>query len=256
MKNFIFTVDDNIRFFKEICDFDYKSIFDHPYLNMYKRLHEKFDVKVQLNLFYECEGFCLADMTDKYKNEWKSNSDWLKMSFHSRLENVRPYVASGYDEVFFDCANVNKEILRFAEIDSLATTTTVHYCALTNEGIDAMKCNGYKGLLGLYGSKDEPRISYQNTKEEAKRLIAGELVTSDGVSYGAIDIVLNLFKKEEISKMLSALSDREIIKIMIHEQYFYPDYKRYIPEFEEILSSSFEILTEGGYESDFFENII
>ena len=48
-KTFCFTVDDNIRFLKEIAEKNYKSIFEHPYLAMYKRLHEDFDLKVQLN---------------------------------------------------------------------------------------------------------------------------------------------------------------------------------------------------------------
>ena len=31
-------------------------MFDHPYLAMYRRLHEKFGLKVQLNLFYDAEA--------------------------------------------------------------------------------------------------------------------------------------------------------------------------------------------------------
>ena len=42
MRNFIFTVDDNIRFLKEINEREYESIFEHPYLAMYRRLHEKY----------------------------------------------------------------------------------------------------------------------------------------------------------------------------------------------------------------------
>ena len=78
MRNFIFTVDDNIRFLKEINEREYESIFEHPYLAMYRRLHEKYGLKVQLNLFYEMEGFDLSRMTTRYKDEWKENADWLK----------------------------------------------------------------------------------------------------------------------------------------------------------------------------------
>ena len=256
MKSFIFTVDDNIRFLKEICERGYESIFDHPYLKMYKRLHEKFGVRVQLNLFFECEGFCLRDMTDKYKGEWENNSDWLKMSFHSRLEDLRPYEASGYDEVFSHCNEVNNEIRHFAGEKSLAKTTTIHYCLATNEGLRAIFDNGYIGLLGLYGSEEEPRTSYQNSQKEAEMLRCGEFLKRGEITYGAIDIVLNLFREGEILEKLSALTRRETIKIMIHEQYFYEDYKRYIPEFEEILASSFDYLANNGYTSEFFERLI
>lgn len=256
MKSFIFTVDDNIRLFKEICERGYTSVFEHPYLAMYKRLHETLGIKVQLNLFYECEGFCLNDMTERYKAEFENNADWLKMSFHSKLENVKPYKDSDYDEVFRDCSRVNREILRFAGEKSLAKTTTIHYCLATNEGLRAIFDNGYIGLLGLYGSEEEPRTSYQNSQKEAEMLRCGEFLKRGEITYGAIDIVLNLFREGEILEKLSALTRRETIKIMIHEQYFYEDYKRYIPEFEEILASSFDYLANNGYTSEFFERLI
>lgn len=256
MKSFIFTVDDNIRLFKEICKRGYASVFDHPYLAMYKRLHETLGIKVQLNLFYECEGFCLNDMTDRYKAEFENNADWLKMSFHSRLENVKPYKDSGYDEVFRDCSRVNREILRFAGEKSLAKTTTIHYCLATDEGLRAIFDNGYRGLLGLYGTEAEPRSSYVSTEMECEKIRRGESVISRGIAYAGIDVILNLYEKAEILERLNKLIGRDIIKIMIHEQYFYEDYERYIPDFEDRIEAAFRLLIENGYKSIFFENAI
>ena len=54
MKTFCFTVDDNIRCLREINEKNYDSIFDHPYLAVYKRLHERFGLKVQLNFLLGC----------------------------------------------------------------------------------------------------------------------------------------------------------------------------------------------------------
>ena len=255
-KKAYFFIDDTIWAFRDIARQKPASIFDQPFLALMKEAHDKYGMKVQLNLFYECEGFCLSDMTDRYKDEWADSADWLKMSFHSRLENVRPYEESGFGEVFLDCFDVNGEIRRFAGENSLAKTTTIHYCALTDNGIDAVKSNGYKGLLGLYSTGDSPRVSYQNSTDEAEKLVCGELVERGGITYGAIDIVLNLFTKEENLRQISSLLDRSLIKIMIHEQYFYEDYRRYIPDFEEILSSSFELLTNSGYKSEFLEKVI
>ena len=87
IKNFCFTADDNIRFFRELTHIRPASIFDHPYLAMYRRLHEKFGLKVQLNLFYKEEDFDLTQMTDAYRQQWQENAHWLKMSFHSEWEN-------------------------------------------------------------------------------------------------------------------------------------------------------------------------
>ena len=256
MKSFCFTVDDNIRCLKELTRGNYDSIFEHPYLAVYKRLHKKFALKIQLNLFYEDLEFDLSEMTDRYAKEWKKCSDWLKLSFHSRLENVRPYISSGYDEVYQDCNNVQREICRFASPLSLGKTTTVHYCQATDEGLRALKDCGVKGLLGLYISPEKLMTSYQSTQGELELLRKGQTVTSDGISYASIDIVLNSYNKESILEQLSSLNGRELIKVMIHEQYFYPDYKAYQPDFEEKITAAFEYLTENGYKSVFLEETL
>ena len=256
MKKFCFTVDDNVRFFKEITERDYASIFEHPYLNMYKRLHDKYGLKIQLNLFYEMPSFNLTEMTDKYAKEWRENSDWLKLSFHSKLENPYPYQYSEYDEVYTDCQNVHNEILRFASPESLGKTTTVHCCRATDEGLRALKDIGVLGLLGLYGNESKPRSSYQSTESEDEAIRRGEVVYRDGIAYAGIDIILNIFPKEEILSQLGKLNGREFIKIMIHEQYFYPDYKYYQKDFEEKISAAFGFLTGNGYESIFFEEYL
>ena len=256
MKTFCFTVDDNIIFLKQTTERGYKSIFDHPYLKMYKRLHEKFNLKIQLNLFYRTAGFDLSMMSDRYKSEWKENCDWLKLSFHSDENNVKPYEFSDYDEVFGDAERVNREILRFASADSLAKTTTVHYCLTTKDGARAVADNGVLGLLGLYGTEENPETSYSVDMESASEIRAGNIVKVGDISHAAIDVVLNCFSLEENLRRLSLLTGREGIRVMIHEQYFYPDYKWYQPDFEEKLESAFSFLISHGYESSFFEELI
>ena len=256
MLDFCFTVDDNIRFLKEITERKYRSIFEHPYLAMYKRLHERFDLKIQLNLFYRCDGFDLSMMSDAYKDEWAENSDWLKMSFHSELENVRPYENSGYDEVKAHCERVHREILRFAGETSLAKTTTVHYCVTTAQGLSALKDCGVEGLLGLFGDDKAPRTSYGLPFDEAEIIRQGNVVSDNGIAFSGIDIVLNCFSKQEILQILQGLLGQKCIKVMIHEQYFYPDYFNYQQDFEQKLFATFAFLCEQGYQSKFFENII
>ena len=256
MNNFCFTVDDNIRFLKELTNGDYKSIFEHPYLAMYKRLHNKLGLKVQLNLFYEMPEFNLTQMTTAFNREWRENADWLKLSFHSKLENVKPYENSGYDEVFSDCNTVNDEILRFASQDSLAQTTTIHYCVATAEGMRALKENNVKGLLGLFGDEQHHRTSYNLDEKYSSKIRSGAIVEQDGIAFAPIDIVLNLYSKEEILSKLLALTYRENIWVMIHEQYFYEDYSAFQPDFEEKLTATFELLKKNKYKSCFFEELI
>lgn len=256
MKTFCFTVDDNIRCLKEITESGCESIFDHPYLAMYRRLHEQFDLKVQLNLFNRCEGFDLSKMSDRYRAEWEQNADWLKLSFHSELENVKPYEFSGYDEVYEHCRRVHEQIVRFASPAALAKTTTVHYCEATAEGLRALADNGVRGLLGLYGTEEKPRSSYGiHDSEQVEKLRGGEILKLGDIYHGSIDIVMNCFGKCQVLAQLKDLSSREHIRVMIHEQYFYADYGRYQPDFEQKIGAAFRFLTENGYVSSFFEEL-
>lgn len=256
MKTFCFTIDDNIRFIKELEETGAESLFDHPYPAMLRRLHEKFGIKIQLNLFYRMTDFDLSMASDRFKNEWQENADWLKLSFHSERENVYPYQNSGYDEVFHDCEAVHREILRFASAASLANTTTVHYCQTTPDGTRAMADNGMKGLLGLFGTNEKPSTSYSLDEEKASEIRNGKILTLDGMAYAAIDMIVNSVKHENITSTLASLVPRETLRVMIHEQYFYQDYKAYQPDFEEKLTTVFEILKQNGYESRFFEEMI
>lgn len=256
IKNFCFTVDDNIRFLKEITEKCCDSIFDHPYLAMYRRLHSEFGLKVQLNLFYRMEGFELSQMSDRYCSEWEENSDWLKLSFHSDMENVRPYESSDYGEVYEDCNRVHRQIERFASPRSLASTTTIHYCLLTSGGLEAMEKNRVSGLLGLFGVEKSPRTSYGIEESEARRIREGETIKLGGISFASIDIILNKLSTDDIPRELERLMCRDTVRVMIHEQYFYEDYVKYQPEFEEKLKLAFAFLLEHGYQSRFFEDLI
>lgn len=256
IKNFCFTVDDNIRFLKEITENHYQSMFDHPYLAMYQRLHEEFGLKVQLNLFYRMEDFDLSQTSEAYYDEWEANSDWLKLSFHSKLENVKPYESSDYDEVYEDCKRVHEQIKRFASSAALANTTTIHYCLLTEDGLKAMEDNRVFGLLGLFGSNQNPRTSYGIEESNAEKIRNGEILKIGKISFASIDIVLNCFSIKEILERLRHMRQRNCIRVMIHEQYFYGDYRHYQPEFEEKLRSAFSFFFEHGYQSSFYENLI
>ncbi len=213
-------------------------------------------MKVQLNLFYRMGDFDLSQMSKDYYAEWEANSDWLKLSFHSDLENVKPYESSGYDEVYEHCMRVHEQIKRFASPAALANTTTIHYCLLTEDGVRAMEDNCVQGLLGLFGNNQKPRTSYGIEQSGAEMIRNGEILKIGKISFASIDIVLNCFSTEEILAQLQQLSQRNGIRVMIHEQYFYEDYMHYQPDFEQKLRSTFSFFSEHGYQSSFFECLI
>lgn len=257
-KRYMFTIDDNIRLFRELSEKNPQSIFEQRYLALLKKLHEKWGVKVQLNCFLEdMNGFHLSQMPSRYKAEWEANADWLKLSFHSKKEfPIEPYKASKYAELYNDSTAVHREIERFAGKRSLAKTTTVHYCLATAEGVNALKDCGIKGLLGLYGTDMQPQNSYDCTLEESKRIRQGEIVEKDGVYHTAIDVVLNMYNSKEIIGLLETLKGKKTVEIMIHEQFFYSDYAYYAGDFQELIETAVEYLMANGYESIFFEELL
>lgn len=137
MKQYRFSLDDNILVFKDIAENDYSSIFENKYLNLLKSVHAKFGTKIQLNVYYETDGFNLSAMPDKYKAEWERVSDWLKLSFHAYSDDER-YAGCSYEKMKRDCELVQNEIIRFAGEKSLSHYTTLHYISCSREGVDAM----------------------------------------------------------------------------------------------------------------------
>ena len=97
-------------------------------------------------------------------------------------------------------------------------------------------------------------IRYPNMKGDMLR--EGKILAIDGTYHAGIDIVLNNFDAEGILAQLPALAERESLRVMIHEQYFYEEYENYQPDFEEKLYKTFAALKAAGRESRFFEELI
>lgn len=266
-KHYRISSDDNIIFLEELTRGNYASIFDHPYLAVYKKAHDLYGAAVQLNLFYEfCDAglkklsvnksyFNLSMMTDKYKEEFKANSDWLKFAFHSKNELARPYANAEPKEILADEEAVRREVIRFAgeECYSFLTTTT-HYGSGTKECVKALRGIGYRALTGYFVLRDErPRVSYYLDRDTVERVERRDmwLDRETDMLMVRIDRVLNEEKNEENLKYLQSLTEDPhrggFISIMIHEQYFYPYYFKHLPDFEALVLDAAKLLYERGY---------
>ena len=93
------------------------------------------------------EDFDLSMMTDKFKDEWIANSDWLKLNFHANHEfPAKPYKYTDYDTIYNDCKKVQNEIIRFAGKQTLSEETTMHWGECSKEGIPALIKNPVKAI--------------------------------------------------------------------------------------------------------------
>ena len=261
--------DDNILFLKDLNDNKdrYKSIFENDYLSVYKKAHDLYGAKVHLNLFYELDGeaaarfspepeyFNLSMMTDKFKDEFTANSDWLKLAFHSRCELPdKPYLNGTAEEIRRDCIAVNREIIRFAGKSCLSDATTTHWGSANLACVRALRGLGYRALTGYFENRGgEFIVSYYVPDELCGHIGERDFYydKKEDVFFGRIDLVLNENCFKQMTEKLQAVVENPqrggFVSIMIHEQYFYPSYNNYLPDFTERVLYACKYLYEKGY---------
>lgn len=214
---FNLSIDDTIDVFEDLNSKHYDSIFDNSFLTYLYDMHNLYGVKVVLYCFYENSetGFNLAQMTDRYKNEFQENASWLKLSFHS-LNGQTDYSVATAEVIKDDYVKVVQEIIRFAGEDSLSQVVrlqgfcgpTEAICALTN--ID----NGVK----CYLAADDDRISYELPNEEISRLNSNELINSNGVYFLRTDLrIENIENLDDVLKTITSREDPNYI-VFTHEK--------------------------------------
>lgn len=247
-----FSVDDNIWVLRDLARSNYTSLFDHPYLALYRSLHEKYGTRFQLNIYYETDGFDLSQMTDRFKAEWVENADWLRLSFHARADAPPfPYASASYTEAFDDCTRVNREIIRFAGKETLDLFTTIHYCQASTDAVRAFRDAGLKGLVGLFTPEQSCYgLLYKSFDEPYK------YDEVSGLYYFVNDMIINLYPIESIPIQLEKVCRKEFIEVMIHEQYFYRDFHMYQPDFAQKVEACIKFLTDEGRKSIFLDELI
>lgn len=153
MKKAYFYIDDTIWVLRDITRQKPATLFENPFMKMLKDAHNKYGLKVQLNLFYRTDSFygydqfCLADVTDAYKSEFEAASDWLKMAFHAFEEFPDyPHINATYEDTKWLFENIEKEVIRFAGKNSFAYTVCPHWVPMSKSAVKALKDCGVKLL--------------------------------------------------------------------------------------------------------------
>ena len=265
--NYRLSIDDNIWFLRDIHqnDANYTSIFDNPYLGFLKQVHDEYGTKIHLNLFYETDGFNLSQLTDRFKPEWTANADWLRLSFHARGEFPdMPYLTAGYQQVADDCEMVKNEIRRFAGEAVMGPVTTLHWGEATVEGSRALRDAGYVGQLGYFNVDDDlPPVSYYLTVEQRRQLKKRFVWhdTQEGITFVRSSIVIDKKELPDIVPHLDSYANLPsgqppYVDFLVHEQYFYPFYEAYQPDFRDRVVACARWATEKGYQPAFLGDCI
>lgn len=254
----------------------------HVHLNLYY----EFNAESAVDFSEHKEYFNLSMMTDKYRQEWEDNAHWLTVSCHAHA-NYPDKPNQVLSPAFIGDAirKVHKEVLRFAGPKSLAPVTTMHWGNGYVEALRAFRENGYRIQCGSFRmvNNDEAYISYYGRdglpayirgsgldayaqKSDAKQGYPGRDVWKDNkedVIYSHTDMVLNLPEQiptdkigEWLDEYLAIRKDKGIVSLIIHEEYYYPDYFAYIPDCGERVLRAIKHVYEKGFRGAALEKIL
>jgi len=265
-KKYRLSLDDNILFLKDISENAdrYKSIFENPYLGFLKQVHDTYGTKIHINIYFETNGFNLAQLTDKFKSEWKANSGWLRLSFHAYAnEPDKPYINASYEKVKGDCEKVINQIHRFAGEEITGHVTTLHWGEATVEGCRGLRDAGYKCLPCDFNVDNNLAPCSFYLDVEQRRHINKRLIWRDnkeGIIFIRCAIIINTEKLDEIVPFLDNIKKdphmSAYIDLLNHEQYFYSSYSAYQPDYRQKVLTSVKWAVDNGYSPAFLEECV
>lgn len=261
-KRYRFSSDDNILFLKDLAvdAARYRSLFDHWYLGFWREMHDAYGAKIHVNIYYQTDGFDLTQMPDRWKDEWRGNTDWLRLSFHALQDKPdRPYRNAQYAQMAHDYDLVCGHIRRFAGVELIGNTTTVHWAECPKDGMRALRDRGIERVIGLFTVREGVCTTgyYLSPEQCAYCDTRGAWYDREtGLMFVRCGAVVNALEVEQIPDFLDARaaspSAGEMMELLIHEQYFRQELALYQPTVKDKVRVALDWATRHGYEPVFW----
>lgn len=174
------SIDDFFVILKEITEREaqYGSLFEYPVFAFFKQMHEQYDAVFHCYCFGEDkEGFSLAGVTRKFRQEFERNAEWLQFGFHG-INYDAVYGDNGgtrvinrnVEQAAEDYAFVMGQLAEIVGKRALDFTPRIHFFAGTKDCCKAWKDAKY-GIKGLLAADDD-RYSYYHNSSQHDELIA------------------------------------------------------------------------------------
>ena len=147
-----FSFDDVSSSMKNLKNNSYDSLFDEPFLGRLKEYHDEYGAKFSLYVFADS----LQNQTTAYQEEFKANSDWLKIGLHADYGGMN-YSSFTYKDAVTSWTNFGANVLTLTGgLDCVDVVSRLHNFAGSEAALNAMCDYGAKGFL----SADDSRSSY------------------------------------------------------------------------------------------------
>ncbi len=206
-----------------------------------------------------------------------------------------PYINADYELVDNNFKRIRSEIERFAGKKSFAKTVVPHWAPISKEGVKALSDNGIIATYATTGKRIEwdgdisvfkkdwyERYKYNQKAETGlyilertgstvlcayNHLTRDQVITEEGkfkaikdkefdIYYSrSADIILNTVKFENLENEIRKRLGYECATMAYHEQYFYPDYFNYQPDYEKKITMMCEMLKDVGFTFVFAEEL-
>ena len=141
-----FSVDDTLHLLSDLKKLDGESVFHHPVLSFFKKLHERYSLRVSFYVFEEFDGFNLADVSEQHTKEFQDNSDWMRFGFHAVNEN-RKYSPEETNIAKADFLRVTEKLSRIVGKESITSILRLHNWGGDKTVLSELSNLGIKGLL-------------------------------------------------------------------------------------------------------------
>ena len=206
--------DDVWRSLEEISvDNSYNSIFDHKFFCELKKLHENYGVVVSLFVLENESSYRISNVTSKFKEEFISNSNWLKFGYHGISTDI---IKNDYKQFKNSYLETIDSIKRFAGVGSLCNTIRLHGFYANSEIVKFLKSQDIRVLL----CSDDRRINYDLNYEENISLFKKGYISHNEISYLRTDLRLERLLINRLYKKKVGRKDH-MITVFGHEKNFF-----------------------------------
>ena len=242
----------------------YTSVFDDPFFALFRDLHDQYGVPVHMHIYYENDdgSFNLSMFPEKYKPEFQANSHWLKLTFHARKDKTR-FKYLNYAQVMEDGLQVEREIKRFAGAEVMANVTSMHMCDSDLYATRAFRNLGYRCFDGyfIFDDNGKPLVSYYLNEQQAAHAFERDfwVDNKENIIFAKDDIIIDQVNLEDIDAHMEKITAREdhcFHYLLIHEQYFYPHFDRFRPDYRERVFAAVDWCHRNGYRPTTLSEII
>ena len=280
-KRYAVRIDDNCFFMTDLARQKPARLFDHFYLKGLKAVHEKYGSKFILKCFFRNDHdeakFTIDQVPSTYRNEFEDNADWLHLAFHALSEFPdRPYQHCTEERLAHDYDMTMNELIRIAGEKACTPPTNVHWAMLPPERFHLMRERGVRILTSsgfmsnriyvdgqvedLQGGSCDIGFFYEQDVAHhmlAKRCFYDpdhDLFLSRSFFCFNIDTPAEIEAKIRQEDAAAAATGCEMIESVGHEQYAYPHYMNYLPDYFERLETACRVPAELGYRPVFFQD--